>query len=363
MDKLHVKDEKRITVEALLQWYRENKRDLPWRHTNDPYKIWISEIMLQQTRVDTVIQYYCRFLELFPTLGALAAAPEQDVLNAWKGLGYYSRAMNLQKAAQQVVEQHDGVFPQDFEAIRKLPGIGDYTAGAITSIAFNQSYPAVDGNVLRVISRLEGIEEDITQDKTKKRVTEIVRKMIPKGHAGDFTQTLMEFGAMVCVPSAPFCGQCPVQRFCTAFGTEKQNELPVKKKKEAPREVSCWVAVLRENGKILLEHRKSDSLLGQLWGLPIVEKRESCFPQELFKEKYGLQLENAKKLGAVSHVFTHQVWRMDVFTFGVEEGINMNADLYWVEEAELEKYAVPTAFQKVLKMLDVGWEQLELPFE
>ncbi len=349
----------------LLEWYRKNRRDLPWRHTDDPYKIWISEIMLQQTRVDTVIQYYHRFLERFGTVRELAEAPEQEVLAVWKGLGYYSRALNLQKAARQVVEQYDGVFPRDYEAIRKLPGIGDYTAGAVASIAFNQPYPAVDGNVLRVICRLEGIEDDISQDRTKKRVAEIVCGMIPQGCAGDFTQALMELGALICVPSVPLCGQCPVQSFCTAYRTGRQTDLPVKKKKEAPREVPCWVAVLREKGKILLEHRKSDSLLGQLWGLPIVEKRGSCSPAELLEEKYRLRLKNARKLGSASHVFSHQVWKMDVFAFVLAEHMPDSDVLHWVEEGELERYAVPTAFQRVLKLLDSdnGWEQLEIPLE
>ena len=349
----------------LLAWYQENRRDLPWRHTDDPYKIWISEIMLQQTRVDTAIQYYHRFLERFGTLRELAGASTQDVLAVWKGLGYYSRALNLQKAAQQVAEQYGGAFPRDYEAIRQLPGIGDYTAGAIASIAFNQPYPAVDGNVLRVICRLEEIGEDISLDRTKKRVAAIVGPSIPKDHAGEFTQALMELGALICTPSAPLCGSCPVQSFCAAFRTGRQNELPVKKKKEAPRKVPCWVAVLRENGKILLEYRKNDSLLGQLWGLPVVEKKDTRPPAQLLEEKYGLRLKNARKLGSVSHVFSHQVWKMDVFIFALAEPMPAGDALQWAEEAELERYAVPTAFQRVLKLLDSdnGWEQLEIPME
>ena len=349
----------------LLEWYGKNLRDLPWRRTNDPYKIWISEIMLQQTRVDTVIQYYHRFLERFGTLRELAAAPAQDILAVWKGLGYYSRALNLQKAAQQVVEQYGGAFPRDYEAVRQLPGIGDYTAGAIVSIAFNQPYPAVDGNVLRVICRLEGMGDDISQDRTKKRVAGIVGPVIPNGHAREFTQALMELGALVCIPAAPLCGRCPVQPFCTAYRTGRQNELPLKKKKEAPRVVPCWVAVLRENGKILLEYRKNDSLLGQLWGLPIVEKMGSRLPAQLLEGKYGLRLKNARKLGSASHVFSHQVWKMDVYIFVPAEPVPVSDILHWVEEAELERYAVPTAFQRVLKLVhsDTGWEQLEIPME
>lgn len=365
MASLQAMEGAKTAARPLLEWYRKNRRDLPWRHTVDPYKIWISEIMLQQTRVDTVIQYYHRFLKRFNTLRELAGAPTQDVLAVWKGLGYYSRALNLQKAAQHVVEQYDGVFPQDYRAIRQLPGIGDYTAGAIASIAFNQPYPAVDGNVLRVICRLEGIGDDISQNRTKKRVAAIVCPIIPKDHAREFTQALMELGALVCIPSVPLCGECPVQFFCAAYRTGQQNELPVKKKKEAPRKVPCWVAILRENGKILLEHRKNDSLLGQLWGLPIVEKKESHPSEQLLKEKYGLRLKKTKKLGSASHVFSHQVWNMDVFSFALAEPMPVSNVLHWVKEAELERYAIPTAFQRVLKLLhlDNGWEQLELPLE
>lgn len=365
MENSQAAEEIQAAVEPLLKWYDENRRDLPWRHTKDPYKIWISEIMLQQTRVDTVIQYYHRFLEKFGTLRKLAEAPEQEVLTVWKGLGYYSRALNLQKAARQVAEQYNGMFPQSYEAIRQLPGIGDYTAGAVSSIAFNQPYPAVDGNVLRVICRLKGIDDDISRERTKKKVAAIVCRMIPQDRAGDFTQALMEFGAMVCTPSMPLCGQCPLQSFCVAYGTGRQDELPVKKKKEAPREVRCCVAVLRENGKILLEHRKNDSLLGQLWGLPIAEKRDSLSPAELLEEKYGLRLKKAKKLGSASHVFSHQVWKMDVFDFVLEEHTPGSEILHWVEEEELERYAVPTAFQRVLRLLDRDneWDQLEIPME
>lgn len=365
MENLQAAEETKAAAGTLLEWYRKNQRDLPWRHTTDPYKIWLSEIMLQQTRVDTVIRYYHRFLERFGTLRELAGASAQNVLAVWKGLGYYSRALNLQRAAQQVMEQYDGVFPRDYAAIRQLPGIGEYTAGAIASIAFNQPYPAVDGNVLRVICRLEGIKDDISKDRTKKRVAAIVCSIIPKGHARDFTQALMELGALVCIPLAPLCGQCPLQSFCAAFRTGLQNELPVKKKKEAPREVPCWVAVLRENDKILLEYRKNDSLLGQLWGLPIAEKKGDSPPAQLLEKKYGLRLKNARKLGSASHVFSHQVWKMDVFTFAPEEPIPNSDVLHWVKEAELDHYAIPTAFQRVLKLLysDNGWEQLEILLE
>jgi len=358
---LQTVEELQAAAEHLLNWYRNNRRDLPWRRTADPYNIWISEIMLQQTRVDTVVDYYRRFMERFGTLQELARASAQEVLAAWQGLGYYSRALNMHKAAQQVMEQYGGFFPQDYEAVRQLPGIGDYTAGAIVSIAFNQPYPAVDGNVLRVICRMAGSAADISKGRTKKEVAATVGQMIPPGRAGEFTQALMELGALVCVPSAPLCGQCPVRSCCAACRSGRQNELPVKKKQEAPRQVPCWVAVLRENGRILLEHRTSDKLLGQLWGLPIVEKQDICPPAELLEQKYGLRLDNARKLGSVSHVFTHQVWKMEVFAFALLGYTPNSHSLRWVEEAELDRYAVPTAFQRVLQLPDQGRDQPQLP--
>lgn len=336
----------------LLDWYVENQRDLPWRHTRDPYKIWISEIMLQQTRVDTVIEYYNRFTQRFPDIGTLAEAEEGEVLNYWKGLGYYTRARNLHKAAQQMVKEHGGVFPRDIEEVRKLPGVGAYTAGAILSIAFNEPYPAVDGNVLRVISRLEGLEEDIAKETTKKTVAGVVSQMIPEGEARDFNQALMELGALICIPGIPKCGQCPVQSMCTAFLTGRQEELPVRRKKEnLLPEIPYWVALVEEGDRILLEYREKETLLGRLWGFPMVEKSREEKPEMLFEEKYGLQLQLREELGTVQHVFSHRVWVMDTLRCTALSVPEEASALRWVHREQLKDFAIPTAFQRALKLV------------
>lgn len=335
----------------LLDWYVENQRDLPWRHTRDPYKIWISEIMLQQTRVDTVIEYYNRFTQRFPDIGTLAEAEEGEVLNYWKGLGYYTRARNLHKAAQQMAKEYGSVFPQDIEKVRKLPGVGAYTAGAILSIAFNEPYPAVDGNVLRVISRLEGLEEDIAKETTKKTVAGVVSQMIPEGEARDFNQALMELGALICIPGIPKCGQCPVQSMCTAFLTGRQEELPIRKKKEnLLPEIPYWVALVEEEDRILLEYREKETLLGRLWGFPMVEKSGEESPEMLFEKKYGLQLQPREELGTVQHVFSHRIWVMDTLRCTALSAPEEASALQWVHKTQLQDFAIPTAFQRALKL-------------
>lgn len=334
---------------AILDWYKKNKRDLPWRQTKDPYAIWISEIMLQQTRVDTVISYYKRFLEKFQTVEVLANAELDEVLLLWKGLGYYGRAKNIHKCAQVINNQFGGKFPETLEAALQLPGIGKYTAGAILSIAFNLPYPAVDGNVLRVIARIMGMWDDIAKEKTKQTVEEIVKSMMPKGEASDFTQSLMELGAMVCTPNLPKCEQCPVKALCKAYNEGLQLEIPVKTKKQPPREIGWWVAWVLKDQKLLLEHRMEESLLAGLWGLPLVEKAEGKSPEMLLQEKYGVKVKMVKSMGEVVHVFTHQRWKMDVWCCEIERG-ELPHHLEWKASEEFEQLTVPTAFGKVLDL-------------
>ena len=333
----------------ILNWYNENKRDLPWRQTSDPYKIWISEIMLQQTRVDTVIEYYLRFIAKFPEVKSLAEADQDEVLTQWKGLGYYSRAKNLHKAANVVMHRYGGIFPETLEEVLSLPGIGAYTAGAILSIAFNQNYPAVDGNVLRVIARLEAFEEDILQEKTKKLVTAVVERMIPENHARDFTQAMMELGALICVPAKPQCNACPVADFCLAYRNGLQEVLPIRKKKEkSSPQLNYWVAVIEDQENILMEYRSEESLLGQMWGLPMVDKAAGPSMVKEFELKYNVHLDEIENVGTVTHIFTHRVWKMDVIKCQFKEIGNFQHGLQWIEKKKIEEYAVPTAFQKVL---------------
>ncbi len=256
-------ERKAFYARELLAWYRRCKRDLPWRRSRDPYRIWVSEIMLQQTRVETVIPYYHRFMEQFPTIEALADAPEEQVLKAWEGLGYYSRARNLQAAAREVKEEYGGIVPDDPEAVRSLKGVGPYTSGAILSIAYERSEPAVDGNVMRVLSRFFLLTEDIAKPGTRVTIERLARSLIPEGAAGDFNQALMELGATVCTPKSPQCLTCPVMERCGARLEGRVDELPIKAKAKPPRpEARAAALVADESGRLLIRRRPADGPLG-----------------------------------------------------------------------------------------------------
>ena len=256
---------------ALLPWYKENRRDLPWRQDRDPYHIWVSEIMLQQTRVEAVKGYYARFLKTLPTVSALANCDDELLHKLWEGLGYYSRVRNLKKAAQQMIEQHDGKFPEEYDQLLRLPGIGEYTAGAICSIAFGKSTPAVDGNVLRVISRITDDSTPIDTPAYKKQVQQALQAVYPV-EAGDFTQALMELGATVCGPNRkPDCHNCPCKTFCLGHQNKTAENLPVKSPKRQRKTEEYTVFVLSCDGKIALQKRPAKGLLAGLWQFPNVK--------------------------------------------------------------------------------------------
>ncbi|WP_036584638.1 A/G-specific adenine glycosylase, partial [Paenibacillus darwinianus] len=259
----------------MLAWYRANKRQLPWRENRNPYRIWVSEIMLQQTRVDTVIPYFLRFIERFPTLQALAEAPEPEVLKCWEGLGYYSRARNLQAGAQQVVQLYDGIVPNDKAAVSGLKGVGPYTAGAILSIAFDRPEPAVDGNVMRVLSRYFLLEEDIAKPSTRAGIERLAASLIPDGAAGDFNQAIMELGALVCTPKSPGCLLCPVMAHCSGRAAGRETELPLKSKAKPPRPELRLAALIEgsgeREGQVLVRKRPDTGLLARMWELPHVQ--------------------------------------------------------------------------------------------
>ena len=340
--------------DKLLFWYNRNKRDLPWRRTSDPYAILVSEIMLQQTRVDAVVSYYNRFLERFPTAASLAQAEEDEVLNLWKGLGYYSRARNLHKAAKVIVHECQGKFPSVPDQVRKLPGVGGYTAGAIMSIAFNQPSPAVDGNVLRVIARIYGIDDDITLSETKKTITGIVTGMIPSEHAGDFTQALMELGATVCIPSAPLCGNCPVSSDCRAFGEQKTGMLPVKQKKDKPRLQHFHALLLVHDQHLLMTRSHPGALLKNLWGVPLIEaaadfKLTGNDLQKQIMNLTGVEAQSIQALGKVKHIFTHRIWDMEILYCPHCTVYELKPDFHWVRLESIGDLPVPTAFAKLLK--------------
>ena len=263
-------------VPLLLDWYRQNRRDLPWRHTRDPYPVLVSEIMLQQTRAETVKPYFHRFMATLPTVEALANADEPTLLKLWEGLGYYSRVRNLQRAARTVTERHGGVIPADFDALLKLPGVGRYTAGAVASIAFDIPVPAVDGNVLRVLARLTGDDTDILSPTTKKTAEAVLAPLVPTPDAGDFTQSLIELGALVCVPGEPKCSDCPLHLLCEAKRVGRERELPVRIAKTKRREEARTVLVIRcgeSDGRIRIALRKrpSEGLLGGLYEFPCMD--------------------------------------------------------------------------------------------
>jgi len=326
----------------LLAWYHANKRTLPWRGRTSAYAVWVSEIMLQQTRVETVIPYFEKWMRLFPDIQALAQASEHDVLNAWEGLGYYSRARNLHRAAKLVVDQYDGNIPRDLTELRKLPGIGRYTLGAIASIAFGMDVSALDGNIKRVYARIFDIEEPVDSTTGEKLLWELADKYLPKGHAGDYNQALMDLGATICVPKNPRCLICPVMKLCQARQNGTQDQRPVKKlKKEVPHYVNA-AGVVIERKRVLLAQRPSQGLLASMWEFP--NGRVNGDPakglSKALKTEYNLSLRVKRgqdSLGIVQHGYSH--FSVTVHAFPCElisrpKGTNLK----WVALKELENY-------------------------
>ena len=349
----HTMEQQELTMEnifarlpaALLPWYRANARDLPWRKTEDPYRIWVSEIMLQQTRVAAVLGYYARFLAAFPTVEALAEAPEDRLMKLWEGLGYYSRARNLQKAARRVVEL--GGFPDTYQGLLALPGIGDYTASAIASAAFGAREAAVDGNVLRVVTRLMDCHDDIADPKTKKAVRTGVQGAMPHDAADIrvFNQAMMELGATVCVPNGPpKCDMCPAAALCLGRARGTAGALPVKAAKKARRAEKKTVFLLLREGRVALRRRPGTGLLAGLWEFPNVEGAldEAAAPAAV--SAWGLEAKNWKNKLSAKHIFTHVEWHMTGYT--LEVAGKGPADFVWVDGAGLAAHAVPSAFAK-----------------
>ncbi len=334
----------KTTLEKLLFWYQKSHRDLPWRKTRDPYCIWISEIMLQQTRVEAVKEYYRRFLEALPTVSGLAEAEEEQVLKLWEGLGYYSRARNLQRAACQIMEQHGGIFPDDWESVRKLPGIGDYTAGAVLSIAFGQPVPAVDGNVLRVLSRVFHDESDILDPKTKFRMTALLKQVYPQEYCSEVTQSLMELGAMVCVPNGePKCTECPLSGICVTKEMGDTDRIPVKSKKASRKIEQKTVFILQAGEEIAIRKRTEKGLLHGMWE-PI--NLSGFFTEQELKTKFP-HAKRIQKIGTHRHIFTHIEWDMVGYLVVVPQ---KTGDYQWVTREELAStYAIPKAFQPFFK--------------
>ena len=331
--------------EPLLAWYRENARDLPWRRTTDPYRIWVSEIMLQQTRVAAVLGYYARFLAAFPSVEALAAAPEEQLMKLWEGLGYYSRARNLHKAARIVTDA--GGFPNTFQGLLALPGVGEYTAGAIASAAFGAREAAVDGNVLRIFTRLTDCHDDITDPKVKRAVRDALQAVMPENQADIriFNQATMELGATVCVPNgAPKCGECPVRALCLGRMRDTAEALPVKRAKKARRVEEKTVFLLLRQGQVALRKRPDGGLLAGLWEFPNVEGALDEAAAGETAVTWGLTPRVWHSRLTAKHIFTHVEWHMTGYALEVTG--DGPEDWTWVDGAGLATHAVPSAFAR-----------------
>jgi A/G-specific adenine glycosylase len=339
----------------LISWFEQEQRILPWRENQDPYKVWVSEVMLQQTRVDTVIPYFNNFIKQFPSLESLAAADEEKVLKAWEGLGYYSRVRNLQAAVQEVQEQYGGKVPDTAAEISKLKGVGPYTTGAVLSIAYGVPEPAVDGNVMRVLSRILSIWDDIAKPKTRKLFEEVVRLLISTDNPSYFNQGLMELGAIVCTPTSPSCLLCPVREHCRAFAEGIQTELPVKSKKKSSRSVHITAAVMTdEMGKVLIRKRPAQGLLANLWEFPNVEIAEGAGGEQdqLLAHLWSVHRVNAslqEPFGSIQHVFSHLVWNIQAYKGSLHSEVEETAGVKTVTFDELKDYAFPVSHQNILK--------------
>ena len=329
----------------LLPWYAQNKRDLPWRENRDPYRVWLSEIMLQQTRVEAVRGYYARFLTALPTVQALADCDEQQLLKLWEGLGYYNRARNLQKAAKIIAQTG---FPDSYEGWLALPGVGEYTAGAVASICFDRPVAAVDGNVLRVLSRYQADPSPITEPAVKKQVKAALEAVYPAEQPGAFTQALMELGATVCVPNgAPKCEKCPLSGQCKAFLQEKTADFPVKAAKKERKIQQRAVFLLRCGDKLALEKRPARGLLAGLWQLPNVEGVLTAEQAAAQAAQWGCEPHDVLSIRQKKHIFTHITWEMEGFELVCGQE---NDRFVWATPAQLEEeYPLPTAFRQFLE--------------
>lgn len=344
--------------DRILDWYAHHGRELPWRDHPDPYVVWVSEIMLQQTRVEAVIPYFKRWMERFPNVRELAAASEQDVLSLWEGLGYYSRARNLYKAARIVVESYGGELPHDLTALRKLPGIGRYTVGAIASMAFGLDVATLDGNLRRVFARVFDVAEPADAPAGEEILWALAERHLPNGHAGDYNQALMDLGATLCLPLNPICSLCPLGDLCKARALDLQGQRPVLKPKAEVPHHTVTAAVLQRNGKILLAKRPSNGLLGGMWEFPggkveIGETLEVCLAREI-REELGAEIHVGEAFGVYRHAYTHFRITLHAFLCELTDGEPRPveaAELAWVVPAELGNYPMGKVDRKIARSL------------
>lgn len=344
--------------EHLLSWFNEHQREMPWRSNPLPYNVWVSEIMLQQTQVDTVIPYFNRFLSRFPTVHDLAAAPLDDVLKLWEGLGYYSRARNLHKAAKYVSEELKGELPSDYKGLQTIPGIGPYCAAAITSIAFGNPVPVVDGNVFRVFTRFWGIYEDIKLPATRNMLFDRLTPEIQHVNPSLFNQGIMELGALICSPKQPKCDQCPLSGECFALKTNTINDLPVKAKAKPVPHHNIAVGVIWKDDKLLIGKRKADQMLGGLWEFPGGKQKEKESLQDTvireIKEETSLDVEIEKQYCSIKHAYSHFKITLHVFKCRYKSGkeqANTTDEVKWISIHDIDTYAFPKANIKALDII------------
>lgn len=344
---------------ALLGWYSANKREMPWRESSDPYAIWLSEVMLQQTRVDQATPYFQKFISAYPTVADLANADQHDVLLLWEGLGYYARGRNMHKAAKAVVELHGGVFPSSYEELIALPGVGPYTAAAVSSIAFGGRHAVVDGNVIRLLSRFYGITDDVASSRTKRVIQSLADELLDPQHPGEFNQAVMELGSLVCAPSLPQCGNCPLARWCVANKTLQTDAIPYKAPKQKVPHHDIVVAIISDGtGRILVARRPESAMLGGLWEFPggKVEQGES-FDEALHREiseELGIQISINREFMVLKHAYSHFKITLHAFlcahTGGTPEP-RSSSELRWVSPKQLAKFPFPRANRRLTEAL------------
>jgi len=351
--------------ESLLHWYDVRRRALPWRDTRDPYRIWVSEVMLQQTQVSTVLPYYEAFLRRFPTVADLAAASLDEVLKIWEGLGYYARARNLHAAARRIMAEYGGRLPERYALLRQLPGLGDYTAGAVASIAFGECVPALDANARRVLARLLAVQEEITRPATLRYLWDRARALLPCDRPGDFNQALMELGALICTPQSPRCPECPWRSDCQACALGIQESLPRRRARTTLPHVTVTAGVIRgTDGRVLIAQRKPDAMLGGLWEFPGGKCRDGetlseCLCREVHEE-LGIAIAVEHPLTTLRHSYTHFRITLHVFVcrlVGGEPQALACADWRWATLQELSDYAFPATDRKIVALLQAQQEQ------
>lgn len=346
----------------LLEWYHRNRRDLPWRRTSDPYRIWLSEIMLQQTRVDQARPYYERFTARFPDIPSLARAGRDEVLRLWEGLGYYSRARNLHDGARQIVEHHNGIFPCTYDEVIAVKGIGPYTAAAIMSIAFNEPWPVVDGNVIRVISRLNGIGEDVRLTSTRKRIADLAGERLDRTRPGDFNQAMMELGATVCTPTSPKCPDCPLQDSCHAFQSGTVAAYPWKSPAKKRPHHHIAIGIIRDReGRLLIARRPENAMLGGLWEFPGGKQEPGeTLPETVrreLREELGVEVEvESEPFQSIDHAYSHFSITLHAFFARLQDGsgppkAHNGEPLRWVLRPDLAGYAFPRANRRITEAL------------